>query len=88
MINSKTLLARVVTQFYPKTGYHANLVIESKGVNKEHILVERGSMTDSEIELIKKDFHFIRIVMGDKYYRIDQIVPVDNSLLKSELIAI
>lgn len=85
---TKTLLAKVITQFYPYKGWDAVLTIQAKGVDKQQVLVERGNTTDAEIELIKKDYHFIRIVKGNKYYKIDQIVPVDNSFLKAELISI
>lgn len=87
-METKTLLARIVKRYYPEKGWGALLIIEAKGVDAEQILVERGLASDKELDMLDDSFHFVRIIDNGGRYRIDQIVPLDDYLLKAELISI
>lgn len=87
MKKEQTLLARIVQQYYPKKGTGAMIIIDPRGKNTEQLLVERGVTNDSDIELMKNDFCFVKLVLNGQYYKIDKVVPVDNTLLMLELIS-
>lgn len=83
-----TILARINTQYEPKLGEHAKLTLEARGTKEGYYFVERGNASDSEIELMRYDFHFVRLREGAGIYKIDTIVPMFNSSLKTELITL
>lgn len=87
-METKTVLAKIITQYWPTIGTTSNLLIDIRGVKPEQILVERGNTTDKNIELAKKDFCFLKLVDSGQYYKIDKVVPVDNFILTSQLLTI
>lgn len=87
-METKTLLAKIHTIYKPNIGVNALITIDARGKGAGIITVERGSTSDSDLELIKKTFHFVRLVQGDHYYRIDKIVTLDDELLRAKLISI
>jgi len=84
----KTLLAKIIRQYYPDKGNGALLLINVSGVNPEQLVVQRGGIIDSDIKSLKEDYHFVHLVKGNSHFRIDQIIPVDNFNLTAELLSI
>jgi len=87
MKKEQTLLAKVITQYYPENGQYAILRLDPRGKDTKQLIVYRGQTTDSNLKLIKSEFCFVKLRLVEQTYMIDKIVPVDNFLLTMELIS-
>jgi len=87
-METKTLLAKIVTRLYPYNGQDALVIIQSRGTEEVELIVERGWMNDKEMSLLLNDYQFVQLVPNGTYYRINKIIEIDDFLLRAELISI
>lgn len=87
-MKTQTLLARINEEYFPYTGEYTLVMIEARGTEAGYLRVERGHTSKEDIELIKDDFHFVRLVPNGDVYRIDKIVPILDHKLRGTLLGI